>query len=262
MTDLEKTTARSNLYAFLALGFSQPSEAQLARLKEMLATVAMSGAIISDSMTSSIDAATGAIASRSLSDLATEYQASFTYSASPDCPLNECAYGAKHIYQEVQELADIAGFYRAFGLEVRGERPDSLEVELEFCHLITLKEAIARQRKLDEEMAVCRDSVRAFLRDHLGRWADNIGRRAAVLFPGTAYESLGNLLSAFMALEIEGLQVGPLSVYQEVPIELEPLEEDGCAAEIGTAAFKLQQEDIIADLLPLATSRGTKEARL
>jgi TorA maturation chaperone TorD len=111
-------------------------------------------------------------------DLASAYRKVFTFSASPDCPLNECAYSAKHTYQEVQELADIAGFYTAFGLELAGERPDELTAELEFCGLLALKEAVARERSMKEQARVSHEGLELFLHDHLGRWAT--ARRARV----------------------------------------------------------------------------------
>lgn len=54
----------------------------------------------------------------------------------------EC--GLPDAYRQAQEMADIAGFYRAFGFTVGGpvrERPDHAAVELEFMHVLALKEA-------------------------------------------------------------------------------------------------------------------------
>ncbi len=58
-------------------------------------------------------------------------------------------YGTEHLgMNEVQRskaLADIMGFYRAFGLEPDADRPDLLSSELEFMHYLILKESHAQE---------------------------------------------------------------------------------------------------------------------
>ncbi|MDR7440149.1 MAG: molecular chaperone TorD family protein [Armatimonadota bacterium] len=81
----------------------------------------------------------------------------------------------------VQLLADVAGFYRAFGFQARGERPDHLAAELEFLALLCLLEARAHLAGQAEEARVCADARKAFLRDHLLSWIasfeENVTRR-------------------------------------------------------------------------------------
>lgn len=67
-------------------------------------------------------------------------------------------------------LADIAGFYSAFGVVVRHERPDHLVAELEFMALLLLAEADARTDGLTDQAEIAADAARVFLRDHLGTW--------------------------------------------------------------------------------------------
>lgn len=69
-----------------------------------------------------------------------------------------------------QQLADIAGFYGAFGFEVVGERPDHLVPEVEFVALLYVKEAHALLSRSSEEAAVCADARAKFLRQHLLPW--------------------------------------------------------------------------------------------
>lgn len=71
---------------------------------------------------------------------------------------------------KTQQLADISGFYRAFGFQVGGERPDHLGAELEFVALTCVKEAYARLSANPEGAEVCAQSRRTFLREHLGAW--------------------------------------------------------------------------------------------
>ena len=85
-----------------------------------------------------------------------------------DCPAYETAYA--HTFSRQRELADIAGFYRAFGVRIEGERPDHLAVECEFASLLCTKEAVAAASGLTEERARTREARAAFLADHLGTW--------------------------------------------------------------------------------------------
>ncbi|MFQ5873874.1 MAG: molecular chaperone, partial [Dehalococcoidia bacterium] len=102
------------------------------------------------------------------------------------------------------ELADIAGFYRAFGVEVSpgSERADYITTELEFMHLLAVKESIALQEEGEGEHAeVCRGASRAFLRDHLGRWAPRLGARLVEANADPVYSAAGQLLGSFVAFD-------------------------------------------------------------
>jgi TorA maturation chaperone TorD len=70
-------------------------------------------------------------------------------------------------------MADIAGFYRAFGLDLsphNTDRVDFLSTELEFLSFLSMKEAYAWKHQEDELAEICRDAQRKFLAAHLGRW--------------------------------------------------------------------------------------------
>jgi nitrate reductase assembly molybdenum cofactor insertion protein NarJ len=78
-------------------------------------------------------------------------------------------------------LADVAGFYRAFGLEVHGDRPDHVVAQLEFLAVALLTEAEALESGDDADAAVCDRAVRAFVRDHAGTWIDAWANRVAAI---------------------------------------------------------------------------------
>lgn len=69
-------------------------------------------------------------------------------------------------------LADIAGFYRAFGMTVSDDRPDHIVAQLEFLALTLLAEADATERGDDEQAEISASATRSFLRDHIGGWID------------------------------------------------------------------------------------------
>jgi putative dimethyl sulfoxide reductase chaperone len=85
----------------------------------------------------------------------------------------ETEYGLPHEFRQSQELADISGFYQAFGFKVGGklrERPDHILVELEFMYLLCLKEALAHTEGHQARVEICSEAQKRFITDHLGRW--------------------------------------------------------------------------------------------
>jgi TorA maturation chaperone TorD len=115
-------------------------------------------------------------------------------------------------YRQSQEMADISGFYRAFGFQVGGEqreRPDHLASELEFLYVLSLKEAYAAQQGIDEHVEVCVEARHAFLRDHLGRWiglfAQSVGRGLDPDGEGNPYLWLSRLVAAVVENDAHSL---------------------------------------------------------
>jgi TorA maturation chaperone TorD len=107
-------------------------------------------------------------------------------------------------------VADVAGFYRAFGVEPisASERPDHISAELEFMQLLAAKEAVALGDEGEgERAAVCREAARAFLRDHLGRFVE---RFADAVEAGTRepfYLAAARLLAGFVTHDAARLGV-------------------------------------------------------
>ncbi len=249
VTIIERSYARAAVYRLLSLLFSYPSEDACQELPRALDAALVAATLMPSPVARAAAETARAVRSREQAELAREHTSLFTYSASPDCPLNECAYSAKHVYQEVQQMADIAGFFRAFGMEIRGQRPDDLSAQLEFCYLLAMKEGHARERRMRRQVAICRDAQRAFVHDHLGRWADNIGRRLQALAPESAYAAFGGLLASFVAEEIEYLKAGPVVPHEETPTPPEPPDDGECPEVPGTS--DIDEEDIIGALTPV-----------
>lgn len=139
--------------------------------------------------------------------LAAEWEANFEPSGGLICPLGETAHTAEspqEAWLTGYRLADTAGFYRAFGVEVEPgtERPDHLSVELEFMHLLAIKEALAEERGESERAALCREAAVSFLREHLGRWAGKVRDRLEEGC-GTVYPRAAAVLEGFVALDTE-----------------------------------------------------------
>ncbi len=122
-----------------------------------------------------------------------EHLAIFGHTAAGELRPYEAGYDTHHVFQETQCLADIAGFYRAFGLEpceTRRERPDHIAVELEFMHVLSIKEAYALAQGWGEKAGICREAQSAFLRDHLGRWTPSFLTHLAERSRGGTFEMI------------------------------------------------------------------------
>ncbi|MBW2391056.1 MAG: molecular chaperone TorD family protein [Deltaproteobacteria bacterium] len=114
------------------------------------------------------------------------------------------------------EMADVAGFYKAFGVEVGegDERVDHIAAELEFMNLLAVKQAVALQDEGPGEHAqICRDASRVFLRDHLLRWAPRLGQALAESGGDPIHGAAGRLLSQFINFDAALLDAEGAPVY-------------------------------------------------
>src|SRR3989338_7480263 len=77
------------------------------------------------------------------------------------------------VFYRTHCLADITGFYKAFGLQVNpSERADHISVECEFMSHLILKEIIAIENNLgNETIKIAHDAQVSFGGDHLFKWA-------------------------------------------------------------------------------------------
>ncbi len=77
----------------------------------------------------------------------------------------------KDVFAQTQSLADIQGFYKAFGLEVNGlERADYFSMESEFLAFLILKELKALSDGQEDNAEICRLAQRDFFADHFSWW--------------------------------------------------------------------------------------------
>ena len=147
---------------------------------------------------------------------------------SKECPPYETEYCRQTfcVYRS-HRLADIAGYYHAFGVEpspVSPERHDHVANELEFMAWLIAKELHANETAIkdaSEKMRTCRKAQRSFFEDHLAWWApafafalrrkvDGIdGREQLAEKPESLLGLAGFLLAGFVAFERVVLGVEP-----------------------------------------------------
>ncbi len=145
-----------------------------------------------------------------LADLQESHVVLFGHAVRGTCPPYELEYEAGDIPQKSNELADIAGFYNAFGMEMDGhahERADHVSVQCEFMNVLALKEIYAIDTENEEAQQVVSDAQRSFLRDHSGRWTPAVALRLTQSDPEGFYGRLGRFLGAFIAWECNHFEV-------------------------------------------------------
>lgn len=117
-------------------------------------------------------------------------------------PLYESEYQRERAMQKANVLADLAGFYLAFGLrqpEGGSDMPDHIAVELEFYSFLLMKQARAGSEAHAEGGEVVLDARRKFMQDHLGPLALAVTTRpglAGHVHYGTIFPWLHDLVLA------------------------------------------------------------------
>jgi DMSO reductase family type II enzyme chaperone len=196
---------RAAAYSLLADAFAFPDEPAVARLQQ---SAAAAQSLCSGSVVSLLAAlACRAEAGR----LQPPWADAFTVGSSPDCPSFETAYFSTDATQQTQRMADIAGFYRAFGVDasVAGFRPDDISVELEFMSYLCRKQAHAAAHMGAPRVGQVLRAQRLFLADHLGQWGEALGGRLAGAVGSSFYGSAGRALADWLAADLAELAVTP-----------------------------------------------------
>lgn len=210
----EWAQARGAVYGLLARALAYPEpehRAEMAALAESLASMRAGLSLTARALVGMMPAE---------EERRAQYTRLFSHSTSRDFPMFETAYTAKELFRQTEEMADIAGFYRAFGVEAApgAERVDHISAELEFMGFLAAKEAYARSGGSRNRVRQCRHAERLFLRDHLGGWAQALGGRLEQADPDGWYGQIGVLLRLWLAEECRGLRVRPVILQpQETP---------------------------------------------
>ncbi|HLB68353.1 MAG TPA: molecular chaperone TorD family protein [Thermoplasmata archaeon] len=125
-------------------------------------------------------------------------------------PPYETEYGMAHVFMKVQTMADVAGFYRAFGLDFAAggrERPDHLAAEFEFLHFLLLMQASALVEGRRTEFLAVRRAETTFLREHLGAWGPAYLDKVATFDPDSAAARVAHVAARFVQTESRRLRV-------------------------------------------------------
>jgi TorA maturation chaperone TorD len=167
--------------------------------------------------------------------LNTQYESTFGLLVSSNCPPYETEYiNSKYAFQRSNGLADISGFYQAFGLttsDQHPERPDHIALELEFmATLLALERQAADEpsRRQADRQQVCRDAQFRFLQQHLAWWIPAFARLLGKQNSRGFYDAAGVFLTAMIPAERAILGLPPAS-QPVMPSTMERPEEcEGC----------------------------------
>jgi TorA maturation chaperone TorD len=164
-----------------------------------------------------------------------EYERVFGLLVSAACPPYETEYiHSKFAFQRSNALADVSGFYRAFGLTTSAllaERADHIVQELEFMAFLVGHERRAAQynETTQERAEICRSAQARFLREHLAWWAPAFAKLLVRESRDGCYAAAGVFLAALIPADRALLQV-PAPAQFAVPSTVEPPETcEGCA---------------------------------
>jgi DMSO reductase family type II enzyme chaperone len=204
---------------FLSLGFSYPSQELLLSLKEALPDLERSLEILSLEFPVSELARVIEAYIPKITDLQGEFTSLFE--TSMKAPARETSYELDKAGRRSVEMADLLGFYRAFGLELKAPlEPDSLVAELEFLSFLYQKEHFLRQSSDSEGVEVVKDAREKFLRDHLGRWYEIFTQKVKETSEEELYPTLADLLKLFLDRETEKLgDIHKLTSYRRETLE-------------------------------------------
>lgn len=147
-----------------------------------------------------------------LGDLQAEHRRVFSNVITLDCPPYETLFGNDHVFAQSQVMGDIAGFYRAFGVELSKdihERLDHLSVEFEFMHFLAYKESYSRCHDGADKTQIVLDAQKNFVKNHIGRWVPLFCRMLVRKASSGFYRHVADMMAEWMDFETAFLGVVP-----------------------------------------------------
>ena len=203
MDDVEAILARAELYGVCAHAFDAPGNRGIEDIHEDGAFVTYAAELLDldEQATSTGLEFADAASLTQPEDVTRNYSELFT--TRQQCKLDEAEYD-KAIFNRYQRMADVGGFYRAFGFEPSGDahqRPDFIGLELEFMQLLLIKRAYAMEQGWDDKVEACRDAEKEFLKEHLAWWVPAMCENLRGASTCAYYKQLSDFLEAFIASE-------------------------------------------------------------
>ena len=226
-----RAMARSAVYRCLSLACGYPTAERVQALREEALPTARAATLIAcKALTPQLAVLTRQLDGAKHGELRSQYHAALGHLPLPDCPAYETGYLGKDVFRQTNVMADVGGFYRAFGVRVgRGEheRIDHVTTELEFMRFLTHKEARARVHHGRAQVDICRRAQRRFWREHLGPWLPTFALLLAKSAQRGFYGDLALGLATFA--EAESRILGKTAIAMEISSDPQTFDEMDCS---------------------------------
>jgi len=212
---VEDLLAASQVYQFLSTCLLEPNKKALEMLNneeymaEVKSCISASG---NSEMLEAFDSLQKSLEGNDVENLEWAYRATFgAATVAMDCPPYEMYYSGSQIWQQTQDLADISGMYKAYGIAMEEDttttRWDHVAVELEFLHYMTYKLAYSIENHSEEEQEACLSGKKKFLYAHIGRWIKAFTTSVIKKTPEDFYRHAATLATVFVHIEMVKLTV-------------------------------------------------------
>ena len=204
---------RGRLYSLVALGFERPGEEFETALAEGAFTDELreSAEVVGGPVAGAAEMVCDQLAECDHDTLHGEWASLFGVEEGLTVSPYQLTYLPGPLMTTVRQLADLRGFYEAFGLSIvegYNDRADHICFLTEFASHLCGREAYLRMEGDREGVRVVVGAQRGFFEDHLGRWywrfADEVSKR-----DDGFYAALGDLLATLVEAEIDRLDLEP-----------------------------------------------------
>lgn len=225
---VDEALARSVVYRTLSVCFQMPTEAGLHQIGAregfpvLLAALGRLDEQRGSRLLAPAAARLRAVSVPSVEALASAFVRLFGHTARGLVSACETEYGPDTGFQQPQQLADISGYYLAFGLQgvtASETRLDHIACECEFMDFLNRKQAVlladgSRSADAQDTLEVTEQAERTFLREHLGRFGRVFAARVASEDADGYFGAFGRVLLGFIEAECArvGVGAGPIDL--------------------------------------------------
>jgi TorA maturation chaperone TorD len=244
--DVDDALARAVVYRTLSAGFQAPNPQRQAEAAATGGLPITAAALrrLARAPSGDLERAAARLASARPTDietLAAQFARLFGHTARGLVCACETEYGPDNAFHQPQQLADLAGYYLAFGLQpapASESRVDHIACELEFMDFLNRKHAWLlggdpASAERVETLDATERAARTFLRDHLGRFGRAFATRVIAEDPDGYFGVLAHTLFAFLGADCArvGVEAGPVDlavrpdVRDEAPMACGPADE-------------------------------------
>jgi putative dimethyl sulfoxide reductase chaperone len=250
-TEIDAALARAVVYRALSLGFQMPTDERLRamgvheRFATVVAALRQLGRRSAAGPMTAVGTRLASFNAPAPEALTASFVRLFGHTTRGLVCACETEYGADNQFHQPQQLADIVGYYLAFGVKpalASDVRADHVACQCEFMDFLNRKEALLlTARAGDEEtLEVTRDAARAFLRDHLGHFGRAFATRLVIEDADGLFGRLGAVLIELLDAECHRLAIAEGPIDLVVRPEVDPEMNNVAPMACGTASELIQ----------------------